>query len=60
MTDKERILLRIKNSVKETVPNAVVILYGSYARGDYKHDSDIDLLILVDNEKITFEQGKAI
>ena len=25
-----------------------VILYGSYARGDYKSDSDIDILILVD------------
>ena len=25
-----------------------VILYGSYARGDYKPDSDIDIMILVD------------
>ena len=25
-----------------------VILYGSYARGDYNKDSDIDILILVD------------
>lgn len=25
-----------------------VILYGSYARGDYKDDSDIDIMILLD------------
>ena len=25
-----------------------IILYGSYARGDYKQDSDIDIMILVD------------
>lgn len=27
-----------------------VILYGSYARGDFKKDSDIDIIILVDTE----------
>jgi predicted nucleotidyltransferase len=25
-----------------------VILYGSYARGDYREDSDIDIMILLD------------
>ena len=25
-----------------------VILYGSYARGDYTKDSDVDLMLLVD------------
>ncbi len=36
-----------------TDPGASVILYGSYARGDYNEESDIDLLILVDQEKVT-------
>ena len=27
-----------------------VILYGSYARGDYNNDSDVDIMILVDIE----------
>ncbi len=35
------------------MPGADVILYGSYARGDHNEESDIDLLILVDKEKIT-------
>lgn len=25
-----------------------IILYGSYARGDFRHDSDIDIMILLD------------
>ena len=28
-----------------------VIVYGSYARGDYNEDSDIDIFVLVDMEK---------
>ena len=28
-----------------------VILYGSYARGDYDDDSDIDIMIVVDMDK---------
>lgn len=35
------------------MPEATVILFGSYARGDYNEESDIDLLILVDKEKVT-------
>lgn len=50
---KEQILQQIKASVSASMPEATVILYGSYARGDYNEESDIDLLILVDKEKIT-------
>jgi predicted nucleotidyltransferase len=41
-------------------PTAELILYGSYARGDYKPDSDMDILILLDKEKITSEDEKRI
>lgn len=29
-----------------------IILYGSYARGDFRPDSDIDIMILVDMSDI--------
>lgn len=38
---------KIKNIYKEKL--AKVILYGSYARGDYTPESDIDIMILVDD-----------
>ena len=49
----------IKKSVNKTEPNAVLILYGSYARGDYRDDSDLDLLVLVDKDIISrFDQKR--
>ena len=53
MANKDRTMQLIKDSVRSTAPQATLILYGSYARGDYNEDSDIDLLILIDKEKIT-------
>ena len=38
----------IKKYVHEIDPNANVILYGSRARGNERHDSDWDILILTD------------
>ena len=46
-------LQNILNGYKKDVSNILqeklvkIILYGSYARGDFREDSDIDLLILV-------------
>lgn len=53
MDYKSNILKQIKASVEETAPNAVLILYGSFARGDFKNESDVDLLILLDKDLIT-------
>ena len=33
-----------------------VILYGSYARGDYRADSDIDIMILLDLSDLDIKQ----
>ncbi|MDD4760779.1 MAG: nucleotidyltransferase domain-containing protein [Bacteroidaceae bacterium] len=33
-----------------------VILYGSYARGDYSTDSDIDIALLVDMDRISLKK----
>jgi predicted nucleotidyltransferase len=54
------ILQQIKNSVLATDPDAVLILYGSCARGDNGPDSDIDILVLLDKDKITYDDRKRI
>ena len=43
-------LNRFINEIKKILGNRLkkVILYGSYARGDYNKDSDIDVMILTD------------
>jgi len=58
-TDKE-ILEMIKKSVKSKDPNATVILYGSRARGDNRADSDVDILILLDQKRISREDEKRV
>ncbi len=50
----------IKKLVKTTEPDATIILYGSYARGDNRKDSDLDLLILLDKDKVTREDEKKV
>jgi uncharacterized protein len=60
MIKNKEILLMIVDSIKSTNQGATIILYGSSARGDDKKDSDIDLLILLDKEKITREDEKKL
>jgi predicted nucleotidyltransferase len=55
MIAKNDIISSIKSKIYSIDPAAKVILYGSYARGDYNSNSDIDLLILLDKDKITAE-----
>ena len=40
---------------RQLLPNDRMILFGSQARGDAREDSDWDLLVLLDKEKITYE-----
>jgi len=43
----EELLGEISNSIRAEYPDAQVILFGSYARGDYTKDSDFDICVLV-------------
>jgi predicted nucleotidyltransferase len=60
MKNKDNLLKLIKTSVSSVEPDAILILYGSYARGDNKEDSDVDLLVLIDKEKITRSDERRI
>lgn len=55
MKNNEEILKRIRKSVREIEPDATVILYGSFARGKNRLQSDLDVLILLNKNKITRE-----
>ena len=50
-------LEQIKSEISRDIQSALgsnlhkIILYGSYARGDYNKDSDIDIMVLADIEE---------
>ena len=49
----EELLQETKYLLKNIFTNNFVtlVLYGSYARGDYREDSDIDILLILNNVK---------
>ena len=49
------IVNRISQTIHSKNPNAEAFLFGSRARGDNRKDSDWDILILIDDEKVTNE-----
>ena len=50
---RTEIIDQIKDIMRRIAPTAQTILFGSEARGDARIDIDIDLLILIDGEKMT-------
>jgi predicted nucleotidyltransferase len=51
----DTILENIKRVIHTKDPSALAYLFGSRARGDNRPDSDWDILILVDSDKVTLE-----
>ncbi len=55
MKSKEQIINSFKKILKELYGErlAKIVLYGSYARGDFHVESDIDFLVVLKDENIT-------
>lgn len=60
--EKMKHIEKIKDFLSKQYSNKIkqIILYGSYARGDFTKDSDIDLLILVDKSLDPWQVRKSL
>lgn len=54
------IIEKVKQVVHKIAPDAKIILYGSEARGEASSDSDIDILILLDRDTISYKEKTEI
>ncbi len=51
--NKKIILQSIRKTLQQTVPSGTkAVLFGSQARGDAREDSDWDILIILDKERL--------
>ncbi len=50
------LLPKLERRIRESLGDKVrqIILYGSYARGDYDNESDVDIMVVVDDENLTY------
>ncbi len=57
---RAKIISMIRNTIRESEPEAQLILYGSRARGDAREDSDWDVLVIVDRPRLTLRERSKI
>ena len=53
-------IVKVRDTCINRLKNADILLFGSIAKGKYKNSSDIDILILVDQNKTISELRKLI
>lgn len=58
--DKDILYAEIKSAVKTKMPDARILIYGSYARNEQKKHSDVDIIIISDIPKLTFKERQAV
>lgn len=55
---RDQIVSRIADILHKVAPDGKAILYGSEARGEARHDSDIDVLIILPDNHDTYARRK--
>ena len=58
MNTNDQIIQKIVGVVNNAAPHSEVFLYGSRARGDAHKTSDWDVLVLIDQKNVSFDEER--